>query len=75
MTNELIQSELDKAPFVPFRIHRVSGTTVDVMTARGAYAMGNAVMVFHPMRNRRHDAGYDLIPLYNIERLEQLEES
>jgi hypothetical protein len=75
MTNELIQSELEKTPFVPFRLHLVSGRTVEVMTARGAFAMGNAVMVFHPLSNPEIEPGYDLISVYNIERLEQMEGS
>ena len=75
MTSELIQSELEKKPFVPFRLHLVSGRTVDIMTARGADAMGTAVMVFHPLRHPDSDPGYDLISVYNIERLEQIEEA
>src|ERR1039457_1109916 len=58
MTNEQFESELGKCPFVPFRIHLVSGKTVDVMTARSADMMNGAVMVFHPIRHPSRDAGY-----------------
>ena len=75
MTREHIESELQKLPFVPFRLHLVSGKTVDVMTARSADMTQSAVMIFHPIKNPKHDAGFDLISLYNIERLEMLEES
>jgi len=75
MTNELIDSELQRRPFVPFRLHLVSGRTVDIMTAQAAYAMGSAVMVFHPVRNPDVEPGYDVISIYSIEQLEQLEAS
>jgi hypothetical protein len=74
MTNELIESELGKTPFVPFRLHLASGQTIDILTARGADAMGSAVMVYHPLKDPDVDPGYDLISLYSIERLEQLED-
>jgi hypothetical protein len=75
MTTEQFESELEKDPFVPFRLHLVSGKTVDISTARSAHMMKSAVMVFHRVRHPKHEAGYDVIPLYNIERLEQLDES
>lgn len=74
MTSEQIDSELDKTPFVPFRLHLASGKTVDIKTARGADVMGSTVMVFHPLTHPDSDPGYDLISVYNIERLEQMEE-
>jgi hypothetical protein len=73
MTNEQFESELEKLPFVPFRIHLVSGKTVDVTTARSADLMNGAVMVFHPVRHSSREAGYDVISLFNIERIELLE--
>ncbi len=35
MTSEDIRSELDKVPFKPFRLHLVSGKTVDVILGMG----------------------------------------
>jgi hypothetical protein len=73
MTSELIQSELEKTPFVPFRLHLGSGQKVDISTARSAATVETAVMLFHPLRHPDVEPGYDLISIYTIERLEQLE--
>lgn len=68
MTSEDIRSELDKSPFIPFRLHRVSGKTVDVIMPGQAVMLQNAVLVLHPTAA----GGYDVISLRNIEMLEQL---
>jgi hypothetical protein len=70
MTSQDFRSELEKQPFVPLRIHLVSGREVDVLWPNAAWMLQNAVLVFHIPGNTA--AGYDVIALRNIERLEQI---
>jgi hypothetical protein len=73
MTSEDIRSELEKDPFVPFRLHLVSGKTVDVKAARAAWMLQNAVVVLQEIPAGSDERGlYDVVALRNIERLEQL---
>jgi len=74
MTSEDIRSELDKDPFVPFRIHLVSGKTVDVMMSSAGWFLQNAVLILHNPRIGQ-DADYDMVALRNIERIEQLRQA
>jgi hypothetical protein len=74
MTAESVKSELAKSPFTPFRLHLVSGKTVDVRIADAAMMLKGGVFVLHPRRRPDDDPGYDIIALSNIERLEQLDE-
>jgi hypothetical protein len=68
MTSEDIRSELQRTPFVPFRLHLVSGYTIEVTSAAAASMLQNAILILHtPPRE-----GYNLVALRNIERLEQL---
>jgi hypothetical protein len=46
VTSEDVASELDKIPFVPFRIHLVSGKVIDIPDSRLGFMLQNAVMVF-----------------------------
>jgi hypothetical protein len=69
MTSEDIRAELERRPFVPFRLHLVSGKTIDVMDEGAAWMLQNAVMVFQDLRSHER---YDLVALRNVERLEQL---
>ena len=71
MTWEDVQSELDKLPFVPFRLHLVSGRTGDVMAPRSGYMLRNALLLLQDP-SRSADAGYNVIALRNVEMLEQL---
>jgi hypothetical protein len=73
MTSDNVRSEIDKSPFVPLRFHLVSGKTIDVPVASAAWMLQSAVLVMHEARV--DDAGYDLVALRNIERIEQLDSS
>ena len=72
MTSEDIRSELEKLPFIPFRLHLVSGNFIDVMMISSAEMLQNAILVFHSDRGPNEETLYDVIALRNIERLEQL---
>jgi hypothetical protein len=73
MTRDDIQAEIDKDPFMPFRLHLVSGNSVDVRISDGAFVLRAAVCVLHQRLNPSDEPGYDLISIRNIERLEQVD--
>jgi hypothetical protein len=74
MTESELEEEITALPFVPFRIHLVSGKTYDVLSPRVAWTLNHSLLVFrNPAPERSHAEGYDRIAYENIERLEQLE--
>ena len=72
MTSEDIRSELQKEPFIPFRLHLVSGHTIEVRLAYQAAMLQNAILVFHRHRQPDGEKLYDVVSLRNIERIEQV---
>jgi hypothetical protein len=72
MTSKDLEAELSKDPFIPLRLHLVSGKTVDIPRAEVAWLMQNAVLVFQNAKPGRAVAtGYDVVAFRNIERIEQ----
>ena len=71
MTASEIRSELDRSPFIPFRLHLSSGKTVDVMNNGAAFLLRRSILVFHNP-SRAEDPSYNVIDLRGIEMLEQL---
>ena len=72
MTSKDLEAELLKDPFVPLRLHLVSGKTIDIPRQGVAWMMQNAVLVFQNAQpGRTRATGYDVIAYRNIERLEQ----
>jgi hypothetical protein len=72
MTSQDIKGELEKDPFVPLRLHLVSGKTIEIPFQSAAWVLQNAVLVFqNPRRGSQSVSGYDVISLRNIERIEQ----
>jgi hypothetical protein len=73
MTETELHEQLDTNPFVPFRIHLVSGKTLDVLASNAAWTLNNSLLVIrNPSQETRHAEGYDVITHANIERLQQL---
>ena len=73
MTSKDVQGELLREPFVPLKLHLVSGKTMRVPNPSAAWLMQNALLIFqnaHPGRSRVD--GYDVVALRNIERIEQM---
>jgi hypothetical protein len=75
MTEDDLIAELEKEPFVPFRMHLVSGKVVDAMAVNAAHPLRNSLFV---LRNPRigtaiRGEGYDVVAYHNIERIEQLD--
>lgn len=70
--NELI-AEIQKEPFVPFRLHLVSDKVVDVLAPTAAHTLSNALLVLrNPTLGSPKAEGYDVVAYHNIERIEQL---
>lgn len=73
MTEEEFNEQLNADPFVPFRLHLVSGKTVDVLAHHAAWTLNNSLLVFrNPAAGRARAEGYDLLSYANIERIELL---
>jgi hypothetical protein len=73
MTENELLAELEKDPFVPFRLHMVSGKVVDVLAPTGAHTLANSLLVLrNPTIGSPRAEGYDVVAYHNIERIEQL---
>ena len=73
MTEQNLREELDRDPFVPLRLHLVSGKTVDVLRPGAAWTLSDRLLVFrNPTVSGSSAEGYDVLAYYNIERIEQL---
>jgi hypothetical protein len=73
MISKDLEAELEKQPFVPLRLHLVSGKTVRISAPNAAWLLQNALMLLRGARpGRVKGEGYDVIALRNIERIEQI---
>ena len=73
MNEEALLQELQKDPFIPLRLHLVSGKTVDILVPHGAWTLSYAILVFrNPTVGSPKAEGYDVVAYANIERVEQL---
>ncbi len=73
MTENEVFEELENDPFVPFRLHLLSGKIVDVLAASAAHPLTNSLLVLrNPTIGRRKAEGYGVVAYNNIERIEQL---
>jgi hypothetical protein len=74
VTEAELTAELTRDPFVPFRVHLVSGKTVDVLAPNTAHTLAHSLLVLrNPTLGSPRAEGYDVLAYQNIERLEQLE--
>ena len=72
MTFEDMSSQLARDPFIPLRLHMVSGKTIEIRISDEAWMLEHCVMVMQRRIHPDDDTGYDVIALHNIERIEQL---
>lgn len=73
MAPKTLEAELERKPFVPLRLHLVSGKVVNVPAPNVAWLMQQALLVFQKSKpGKARVGGYDVIALRNIERVEQL---
>ena len=72
MTREDIRSEVEREPFVPFRLHLVSGKTFDVTATATVLTLRNVVLILSPPVDRADEGDYNVIALRNIEGNERL---
>lgn len=66
------KAEIEREPFRPFRIYFVSGKTLDVRHSGQAWMLMNVILVLQESRDRKRTGLYDILPIQNIERIEQL---
>ena len=70
MTEQDLIEEKEADPFVPFRLHLVSGKTVDVMRHSSAMPLHSRLLVFKNVSASGSSAeGYETVAYHNIERL------
>jgi len=73
MTEDELATELRRDPFAAFRLHLVSGKTVDVLAPHAAWTLHNSLLVFrNPSIGFSKAEGYDVVAYMNIERIELL---
>ncbi len=72
MTRDEVEAELYRIPFYPFRLHLVSGKTVDVKDTGEGWMLRRSILVVRHRRSRQ--GAYNVVSLMNIERLERLDE-
>lgn len=73
MTEDDLIAKLEKEPFVPLRLHLVSGKVVDVLAPNGGHTLANSLLVLkNPTPGSPRAEGYDVVAYQNIERIEQL---
>jgi hypothetical protein len=71
MTSEDLRAELEREPFVPLRLHLVSGKSVRVASSSAAFLLQNALMLIRGKKpGKATVGGYDIISLRTIERIE-----
>jgi hypothetical protein len=61
VTSEDLRSELEKSPFIPLRMHLVSGKTIDIGEPGVAWLLKNSVLIFHIPDSK--ESGYDMVAL------------
>jgi hypothetical protein len=71
VTREDVEAELEQVPFIPFRLHLVSGKTLDVMNGGEGWMLQRSILVTRARQKR--EASYDVVSLIMIERIERLE--
>ena len=72
MTRKEVEDELNRAPFVPLRLHLVSGKTLDVANSGEGWMLKRSILVTRRRKNR--EPSYNVVSLTGIERIERLYE-
>jgi hypothetical protein len=72
MTTEDLRSEMERIPFLPFRVHLVSGKTLDVTVTTSIWLLQNAALILDRPIDPADEGGYNMVSLRNIERLERI---
>jgi hypothetical protein len=73
MTSENIRHEIERHPFVPFRLHLASGKELDIHDPGTVWLERHALLIMHRIRPGSQDIGrYEVIAFDLIERIEQI---
>ena len=73
MTIEDMKQELEREPFVPLRLHLVSGKVMDIEYPNSVFLRQSTLIIMHRLRPKTQEIGnYDVVALQQIERVETL---
>jgi len=70
MRRDEVEAELEHVPFEPFRLHLVSGKTLDVKHSDEGWMLKNSILVMR--RRKGGKRSYNVVSLLNIERIERI---
>lgn len=73
MTEKELVGEVERVPFIPLRLHLVSGKVLDILGPNTAHPLSNALLVLrNPIIGTSRAESYDVIAYHSIERIERL---
>ena len=70
MTRKEIEDELNQTPFVPLRLHFVSGKSLEITNSGEGWMLKDSILVTKRRKNR--EPSYNVVALTAIERIERL---
>ena len=70
MRRDEVEPELNRVPFEPFRVHLVSGISLDVLHSDEGWMLRNSILVMR--RRKQGNRSYNVVSLLNIERIERI---
>ena len=70
MTRKEIEEELYRVPFLPFRVHLLSGKALDVNDSGEGWMLKQSLLITRRRKNR--EPSYNVVSFFAIERLERL---
>ena len=72
MTRKEVEDELNRTPFVPLRLHLVSGKSLEVANSGEGWMLENSILV--TKRRKSREPSYNVVSLTAIERIERLDD-
>jgi hypothetical protein len=70
VTRKEIEEELYRVPFLPFRVHLVSGKALEVNDSGEGWMLEESILVTRLRKNR--EPSYNVVSFVAIERIERL---
>jgi hypothetical protein len=70
MRSAEVEAEVNHVPFEPFKLHLVSGKTLDVQHSDEGWMLKNSILITR--RRKGGNRSYDVVSLMNIERIERI---
>ena len=73
MHPDRLNAELEREPFLPFRVHFTDGRTVDILNPGLTYIYGSAFHILEPFKRGRITRGFRIISLRQIVSIKPIE--